>query len=108
MGITRDHTIAVCDLNHFTVARTLAAPADNTTGHRDDLCTLASREIDAFMPRFFSTEWIDTAAVSRRQPSRQDGAAFRCCIAFNLLALNQLGQYIELNLAIVQGCAQGE
>ena len=55
MGITRDHTISVCDLNHFTVARTLAAPADNTTGHRDDLCTLASCEIDAFMPRFFPT-----------------------------------------------------
>ncbi len=37
VGVTRDHTIAVRDLDHFTVARTLAAPADNAAGHRNDI-----------------------------------------------------------------------
>ena len=68
--IASNDAIAVRNFYHFSIAVSLATPANNTARYSDDVGAFATCEIDAFVPRFLATEWIDARAEMRGQPAR--------------------------------------
>ena len=97
--VARTESIAVGNFNHRAITRPMATPTYYATGNGQYVRAIATRKIDARVPRTFTRNRVYAVPVRRGLPSSPNRPPRWCRLGAELLSRQQTCENIELRLS---------